>query len=50
MTEDAARYRDKAEDCRQQAERAINPLDKEAWFRLGEEWLRMAQKAEKQLR
>ena len=31
--QDVARLRAQAEECRQQAERAINPLDKEAWLR-----------------
>jgi hypothetical protein len=32
--QDVARFRAQADECRQQAERAINPLDKEAWLRL----------------
>jgi hypothetical protein len=30
--QDVARFRAQADECRQQAERAINPLDKEAWY------------------
>jgi hypothetical protein len=39
---DADRFRKKAEECREQAERAINPLDKEAWLRVAGEWLKLA--------
>jgi hypothetical protein len=46
---DIAKFRAQAEECRQQAERAINPLDQEAWLRLAGEWLKMAQEAEKRL-
>jgi hypothetical protein len=31
--QDAAKYRAHAEECRQQAERSFNTLDKEAWLR-----------------
>jgi hypothetical protein len=40
------RYREQAEECRQQAEKAINPLDKEAWLRVAGEWIKLAQAAE----
>jgi hypothetical protein len=43
---DAERFRAEAEECRQQAEKAINPLDKEAWLKLAAEWIRLAQDAE----
>jgi hypothetical protein len=39
MPDDAARFRE-------QAERAINPLDKERWLRLAGDWTKMAQDAE----
>jgi hypothetical protein len=43
MSDDyAARFRKQAEECREQAAKAVNPLDKEAWLRLAEEWLMMA--------
>ena len=32
-------YRAKAEECRQMAERALSPLDKEAWLKLAADWL-----------
>jgi hypothetical protein len=35
-----------AEECRKQAVKAISPLDKEAWLRLAEEWLKLALSAE----
>ncbi len=35
-------YRAKAEECRQIAEKAFSPLDKEAWLRLSADWLKMA--------
>jgi hypothetical protein len=43
MSEDADRFRKQAEECRQQAAKAINPLDKETWLRVAEEWLKLAQ-------
>jgi len=43
MSDDyAARFRKTAEECRAQAAKAVNPIDKEAWLPLAEEWLRMA--------
>ena len=46
MPDDAARFRKQAYECREQAERAINPLDKERWLRLAGDWTKMAQDAE----
>lgn len=43
---DADRYRREAEECRQLAEQAVNPRDKEAWLRLASDWLRLVQGAE----
>jgi hypothetical protein len=34
-----------AQECLRQAERARSPLDKEAWLRLAEEWMKLAQAA-----
>jgi hypothetical protein len=43
MSDDyAAKFRRQAEECRAQAAKAVNPIDKEAWLRLAEEWLKMA--------
>jgi hypothetical protein len=46
MSDDTARFRAQAEECRRQAERAISPLDKEAWLRVAGEWIKLAQDAE----
>jgi hypothetical protein len=46
MPDDAARFRKQADQCHEQAERAINPLDKEPWLRLAGDWTKMAQDAE----
>jgi hypothetical protein len=45
-SDDADRYRKQAEECRQQARKAVSPLDKEAWLRVAEEWLNLAQSTE----
>jgi hypothetical protein len=44
--DDAARFRKQADECRQQAEKAISPLDKETWLRVAGEWIKLAQSAE----
>jgi hypothetical protein len=36
-SDNADRYREQAEEARQQAEKAISPLDKEAWLRVADE-------------
>ncbi len=47
MPEDDARgLRKQAEECRQQAAKAISPLDKETLLRVAEEWIRLAQSTE----
>jgi hypothetical protein len=43
MIDDADRFRKQAEECREQAAKALSPLDKEAWLRVAEEWLKLAQ-------
>jgi hypothetical protein len=43
---DADRFRKQAEECRQQAEKAVSPLDKEAWLRVAAEWIKLAQSAD----
>jgi hypothetical protein len=45
--EDIARFRQQATECRQQAERAINPFDKEAWLHLAGDWIKLAQDSER---
>jgi hypothetical protein len=43
VTDDyVARFRKQAEECRSSAAKAVNPIDKEAWLRLAEEWLKVA--------
>jgi hypothetical protein len=42
-------FKNNADDCRKQAERATNDIDKEYWLRLAEHWLKMAQLAEQGL-
>ena len=44
---DAAKYRKQAEECRQQAAKAVSPVDKEAWLRVAEEWLKLTSSAER---
>jgi hypothetical protein len=44
--DDAVRFRKQAEECREQAARAISPLDKESWLRVAEEWLKLAMTVE----
>jgi hypothetical protein len=39
---EADRCRRQAEECRRLAERAVSPLDKEAWLRFADEWLKLA--------
>jgi hypothetical protein len=47
MPDDAAtRFRKQAEECRQQAEKALSPLDREAWLRVADEWLKLALSAD----
>jgi hypothetical protein len=43
---EAAKFRQQADECREQAAKAISPLDKEAWLRVAEEWLRLATSAD----
>ena len=40
--DDAARFRKQAEECRELAAKALSSLDKEAWLRLAEDWLKLA--------
>jgi hypothetical protein len=44
--DEAARFRKQAEECREQAAKAISPVDKEAWLQLAEDWLKLALSAE----
>jgi hypothetical protein len=47
MSDDAARFRKQAEEAREHAARVISPLDKEAWHRVAEEWLKLAESADR---
>jgi hypothetical protein len=40
-------YRKQAEDARSKAATAINPIDQATWMRLSEDWLRLAQEADR---
>ena len=42
MASKADEFRKHADDCRQRAERATNPFDKEHWLDVAEHWLKMA--------
>jgi len=44
---DADRFRREAEECRQMAAQALHPVDKDAWLKLAADWLKLAEKAEK---
>jgi hypothetical protein len=35
-----------ADECREQAAKALNPLDRERWLKIAEDWVRMAQEAD----
>jgi hypothetical protein len=43
---DENRYRREAEECRQNAERALKPVDREAWLQIAADWLKLAEGAE----
>ena len=43
---DADSFRKEAEECREQAAKAISQLDKDTWLRLAAEWIKLAQAAE----
>lgn len=40
--DDATRFRKQAEECRELAVKALSSVDKDAWLRLAEEWLKLA--------
>jgi hypothetical protein len=42
MSDDSVRFRKQAEQCQEQAAKVVSPLDKEAWLRTAEEWLKLA--------
>ncbi|WJR75570.1 hypothetical protein [Bradyrhizobium sp. NP1] len=44
---DVERFRREAKECQQLAERATSPIDQEAWLRLEDDWIKLAEEAEK---
>jgi hypothetical protein len=50
MSDDAARFRKQAEEATEQAAKALSPLDREAWLRVAEDWLKLALSVESQRR
>jgi hypothetical protein len=51
MTSETAanRYRREAEECRWNADKAMRPVDREAWLQLAAEWAKLAESAERSL-
>jgi hypothetical protein len=45
----AKEYENRADEARSQAERSFRSSDKEAWLRIAEEWIKLAQRASNQL-
>ena len=43
---DAIKFRRNAEACQEQAAKTVNELDKQAWLRLANDWLKLAEAAE----
>jgi hypothetical protein len=41
-TDDGDKFRKQAEDATEQAAKAFSPLDKAAWLRVAEGWLKLA--------
>jgi hypothetical protein len=48
--EDASRFRKQADECREQAGKAVSLLDKETWLGVAEEWLKLAMNVESRLK
>jgi hypothetical protein len=46
MSDEADRFRKQANEAREQAAKSVSPLDKEAWLRVAEEWLKLAVSSE----
>jgi hypothetical protein len=44
--DEAAKFRKQAEEAKEYAAKAISPLDKEAWLKVAQEWLRLAVSAD----
>ena len=43
---DAERFRLEAKECRRLAENARTEVDKEAWLRLADDWIKLAESAQ----
>lgn len=48
MNADTDRYRRQAKACLDEAQRATRVQDMEAWLKLAEEWMEMAEAAQRQ--
>jgi hypothetical protein len=46
VSDEGDRFRKQAEDCRQKAERAVSPHDRDFWLRLAADWTKLPQSAE----
>jgi hypothetical protein len=46
MSDNAISFRKRAKEAREQAAKAISPLDKAAWLRIAEDWLKLAVSAD----
>jgi hypothetical protein len=47
MSADGDQFRKQAEECRQLAATALKAVDKAFWLKLAEDWLKLAQEADK---
>jgi hypothetical protein len=47
LNSDADQFRKQAKECRQLTARALKPVVKAFWLRLAEDWLKLAQAADK---
>jgi hypothetical protein len=47
MSDEAANFRKLAEGCRQEAAAAVSAVEKQRWLRLSDEWLKLAQSADR---
>jgi hypothetical protein len=50
MPNDADLYRQRARECREEAEKAVNPSEKAEWQRIADEWLKFVESIEKRQR
>jgi hypothetical protein len=46
MSNDADKFRKKAEEARRHAAKAYSAIDREAWLRVAEDWLKLASSAD----